>query len=307
MAIYDCFTFYNEVDLLKIRLQLLNDCVDYFVIVEMSKTQRGVEKDFIFEIHKNEFEEYKDKIIYVKVDVPPLYSGIYGDWKLENFQRNSIMHGLKECEIDDLVIISDLDEIPNPYILQNLDKVDVSLISPQNEILSKAGIYSMFRQFFWICSIYPPLFLKKRKCVNVLEKTAVILKQDIYYYYINCKSRGKLHGSVIFKFKNMLLPQNCRKLRYTLPCIKNGGWHFSYLGGVKKIKEKLKAIVEGNDYAMKDHSNDDEYIENCLSKGIDLFGRKGKEFEYEFIDRTKIGIKNIDNIIKKYSYMYREF
>ncbi len=305
MAIYDCFTFFNEIDLLKIRLSLLNEYIDYFVIVEMNKTQRGIEKDFNFEKHINEFEKYRKKIIYIKVDDSPHYSGIYGDWKLENFQRNCIMRGLNECEPEDIIIISDLDEIPNPDIIANINSVKVSLVNPQDRLFSRTGIYSMLRQFFRLMSISPKLFFREKNCINVLEKTAVILKQDIYYYYLNCKSRGYLHGTVIMKFKNMLLPHNCRNLRYALPCVKNGGWHFSYLGGRKKIKEKLKAIIEGNDYAMRDHSNDDEYIDNCLSKGIDLFGRKGREFEYEFIVKEDIGLNNINDIIEKYPDFYK--
>lgn len=304
--IYDCFTFFNEIDLLMIRLQLLDEYVDYFVIVEMNKTQRGVKKEFNFEKHKDEFKDYKEKIIYIKVDNPPTYSGIYGDWKLENFQRNCIMRGLDECGPEDIVIISDLDEIPNPYILANLENIDVSLLNSQDDFFCKAGIHSMAKQFFRICSISPKMFFRSKKCMDVLEKTAIIFKQDVYYYYLNCKSKGNLHGSVMMKFKNMLLPHNCRDLRYMLPCVKNGGWHFSYLGGRKKIKEKLKAIIEGNDYAMREHSNDDAYIDACLAKGIDLFGRKGREFEYGFISKEKIGIEKIDEIIKKYPDFYKQ-
>lgn len=91
--IYDCFTFFNEIELLRLRLNLLAPVVDKFVIVEADKTQRGVSKQFNFESIKNEFyEKFSDKIIYIKVtDCPVLKDS--KDWAIEYFQRNAIMGG----------------------------------------------------------------------------------------------------------------------------------------------------------------------------------------------------------------------
>ena len=91
--IYDCFTFFNEIELLKIRLNTLNAVVDKFVIVEADKTQRGVSKAFNFEAIKAEFDnKYPDKIIYIKAtDCPVLKNS--KDWAIEHFQRNAIMGG----------------------------------------------------------------------------------------------------------------------------------------------------------------------------------------------------------------------
>ena len=91
--IYDCFTFFNEIELLKIRMNILNDVVDKFVIVEADKTQRGVSKAFNFEKIKAEFDnEYPNKIIYIKATNCPVLENSK-DWAIEYFQRNSIMGG----------------------------------------------------------------------------------------------------------------------------------------------------------------------------------------------------------------------
>jgi beta-1,4-mannosyl-glycoprotein beta-1,4-N-acetylglucosaminyltransferase len=113
MKIFDCFKFFNELELLDLRLMVLDELVDYFVLVEANKTHTGKEKEFIFEQNKHKFSSYLDRIIYVKVEDLPDY--IQDDiWVAENFQRDCITRGLDIAEVGDKIIISDVDEIPNP-------------------------------------------------------------------------------------------------------------------------------------------------------------------------------------------------
>lgn len=118
MKIFDCFKFFNELELLELRLMELSDTVDYFVLVEANKTHTGKEKKYIFEENKEMFKDYLDKIIHVKVDDMPPYS--QSDiWTAENYQRNCIMRGLVDhAEPGDKIIISDIDEIPNPEVIK---------------------------------------------------------------------------------------------------------------------------------------------------------------------------------------------
>jgi beta-1,4-mannosyl-glycoprotein beta-1,4-N-acetylglucosaminyltransferase len=121
MKIFDCFKFFNELELLELRLMTLDPVVDYFVLVEANLSHTGKPKEFIFDQNKEMFSKWMDKIIHVKVEDLPMYSE--GDiWKAENFQRNCIQRGLKDhVRFGDKVIISDVDEIPNPdTILANL-------------------------------------------------------------------------------------------------------------------------------------------------------------------------------------------
>ena len=110
--IYDCFTFFNELDLLEIRLNILYEKVDFFVIVEANKTHTGKDKPFYVQESFARFERFKEKIKYIQVTDMP--SG--NAWTLENFQRNCIMRGLDKLADDDIVAISDLDEIINPDV-----------------------------------------------------------------------------------------------------------------------------------------------------------------------------------------------
>ena len=107
--IYDCFSYWDEDLLLDIRFNILNDYVDYFVIIEGNKTWQNNDKKLRFDINK--FQKFKDRIIYIPVEDMPDGDNPY---LRENFQRNCISRGILKAQDEDLIIISDLDEIPNP-------------------------------------------------------------------------------------------------------------------------------------------------------------------------------------------------
>ena len=109
--LYDCFTFFNELDLLEIRLNVLNSIVDKFVLVEATKTHKGDPRELVFEANRLRFEPFLEKIIYVVVDDMPEGPNA---WVRENFHRNAIVRGLVNCKAGDRIMISDLDEIPRP-------------------------------------------------------------------------------------------------------------------------------------------------------------------------------------------------
>lgn len=111
----DCFIFYNEIEILKKRLRYLDGVVDKFVLVESTVTHRGEEKKLFFDENKKEFEEWSDKIIHIIIRDNPTDED---PWIRENFQRNCITRGLDEFKDDDIVMVSDVDEIPNRTALR---------------------------------------------------------------------------------------------------------------------------------------------------------------------------------------------
>ena len=117
--IVDCFTFYNELDILKKRLKYLSPVVDKFVLVESTKTFRGNSKELFYEQNKKDFDEWKDKIIHVIVEDNP---DDKNPWIREAHQRNCITRGLTELSVEDLVMISDVDEVPKTEIIRKLHK-----------------------------------------------------------------------------------------------------------------------------------------------------------------------------------------
>ena len=126
MNIYDCFMYFDEDLLLDLRLNILNNYVTKFVITEATYAHNGEKKELKFDIKK--FKKFEDKIKYIVVDIPPPdilqiddndslekkgQKLILNGYARDNFQRNKLMDGVKEAKDNDIVIISDLDEIPN--------------------------------------------------------------------------------------------------------------------------------------------------------------------------------------------------
>jgi beta-1,4-mannosyl-glycoprotein beta-1,4-N-acetylglucosaminyltransferase len=125
--IYDCFTFFNEMDILEIRLNELYPVVDTFVIVEATRLRSGPPKPLNFEIHKKRYERFLDKIRYVVVEDLPVDDNL---WVPENFLRNAIVRGLQDCGDDDYVIVSDADEIPRASVVRLFDGDEVRFAYP---------------------------------------------------------------------------------------------------------------------------------------------------------------------------------
>lgn len=141
--IVDCFTFFNEIDLLRVRLAELDPVVDRFVIVEAGQTHSGASKPFNFEAVREHFAAYLPRITYVKLArLPPLVEdNEAARFRLENFNRNAIMWGLiqLDCALDDLVLVSDIDEIPSRAAIDALVMQTTSSTQP---------LSWTFRQFF---------------------------------------------------------------------------------------------------------------------------------------------------------------
>lgn len=297
--IYDCFTFYNEVELLELRLKLLYNIVDFFVIVEADKTHRGEDKEFNFLRNKKKFAKYNKKIKYIQVYDSPRCSG-NGDWSIENFQRNCIMRALNECDPEDIIIISDVDEIPNPSVLKNIFLQEVFL-------LKKSRIKNTIRQILRYCTTKPTWLIKKHFFSDMINKTGIACEQKLFYYYINCQSEMRWYGSVIVKYKLLTTPQDIRNARELIPYMKNAGWHFSYLGGVNRIQLKLNSIIDSDPniiQKMDRYSLNEDYILACISNGVDIYGRK--EFKYKFIKQEDVGINAIDEFVCCYPELYKD-
>ena len=114
MAIYDCFQYFDEDHMVDLRLNVLDQYVDYFVISESTKTHQGKDKKINFDIKK--FSKFKKKIKFIVADYNEsinFKNHIGGESPIEQHQRNSLIKGIEDASSDDLIILSDSDEIPD--------------------------------------------------------------------------------------------------------------------------------------------------------------------------------------------------
>ena len=241
MKIYDCFSYWDEDLLLDLRLNILNDFVDYFVIVEGNKTWQNNFKKLQFD--SNKFPKFKDKIIYVPVEDLPNGENPY---LRENFQRNCITRGLKNADKDDLIIISDLDEIPNPKgILKFQPKLKYAAFQ-QMHFYYKFNLTNKTRPFWYGSRISVNKFLKSPQWLRNLK-----FKKRPFWRIDK------------FRLNNI---------------IDNGGWHFCNLKTPEKLLHKYKNLCETNDPVVFKEKIDKKFlnvesIEKKIISGLDIIGR----------------------------------
>ena len=289
MKVYDCFTFFNEFELLELRLETFYDIVDRFVIVEADKTHANKPKPFNFYERRDDFKKYFPKINYIMDTSTVPYKGA-GDWAIENNQRNNIVQGLSDAEPDDLIIISDVDEIPNPATIRTIRES----FTDKSKHVDFVAFYDTTP--YTKNKLVP--FHSGMRINNFLDLSPVSFKQNFHSYYFNWVNRELIWtGTVIGKFKYMESPQAFRNAREILPRILNGGWHFSSMGGIEKFMEKVRSAPDFQKFSDADA----DFLEEAIKSGKYLIG--GAKFVS--CDVNKINLPALKNFIKKYPHFVR--
>ncbi len=247
--IIDAFPFFNEIDLLKVRLEYLGPCVDFFIISEANVNFAGREKGFLLSPEIIKTLPFNEKIIYHQEKINFLTPKWLWKrfkyltrpskflWQIQNAQRNGILKPLEQFNQYDIVILGDIDEIPNELVIQKI-----------KEETEK--------------SIFP-------------EKWAISCEQELFYYHLNNQLiNEKWYGSIftqIIHFKSHK-PHKIRGMRDHLNHLELGGWHFSYFMSADLIKNKILAIADVENIS-KFKSLDKSEITDKMIAGHDLFDR----------------------------------
>ena len=214
--IYDGFTFFNELDLLELRLEELYDYVDYFILVESDRTFTNIPKPYHFEENKHRYSKFLDKIRHIKIE-----SNKYDDpWANEHHQRNCIMQGCMDASPDDVIVISDVDELPRVSALANMRQ-------------SYRDIYA----------IYTPFFYFKFNFVST--------RSDCYIPTIiaaKMSTLAELGPQTLRDTRGHFMAAPYQFEEYDCEVIEHGGWHFSYLGDNAFVKQKLRSFSHASDH-----------------------------------------------------------
>jgi len=256
MKVFDSFIFFNELDLLELRLNILNDVVDYFVLTESPFTVSGNEKSLYYQENRDRFSKFNDKIIHnITEDIPndfsyylvkkPFHtdygstdeSGIrYIDLPIRFqravYNRECSAYGLLKAGIadEDIVMTSDADEIINPHVIEDLDWFD-----------STCNYVSLQRAF---------------------------------YFKLNCLYEENWKGTRLCTWKHLKtttvdrLRTNWREAYQ----IENAGWHFSFLGDADNVRLKLASY----EHTENNISSNVDNMEQRIEEGLDPIGRSNR-------------------------------
>ena len=258
MKIYDCFMYYDEDTVVDIRLNCLDAYVDKFLIVESKFTHSGKKRNLLFDI--NQFKRFKDKIIYLGPDDEPrgietIYDEDDKDLKSfkyienalvrENYQRNYISKGLNDADAEDIIMVSDADEIPN---LGNLDLKEI-----KNKL-----IFFQQKMFYYKLNLYIDSF-------NWFGTKACKKKDLISPQWLrNIKDRAYPSWRIDTLFS---------KLKYqNIYFVNDGGWHFSNIKNAKAIQKKLRTYLHHIEFDENPLSV--EKIENIIKEKKTIYDLK---------------------------------
>ena len=236
MKIYDCFTYMNEDVVLDLRLNYLDRYIDKFVIVESLYFHNGKKKNLTFDINK--FSKFKKKIIYLILNHEPKDIEVINDndndeiknskhilngMKRDFYQRNFIMNGLNESSDNDIILISDIDEIPK------MNNLDIKSINNDLFFFKQKMFYYKFNLCSKIINWYGTRACKKKKLLSPQWLRSMKSKSYPWWRF-----------DVLFS-----------KKKYTnLKIINDGGWHFSYLNTPKEIENKLKNYAHYREFEL---------------------------------------------------------
>lgn len=245
MKIIDAFCFFNELDMLELRLNILAPYVDHFIVVEADHTFSGKPKASSFAANRARFAPFADKISHhiARIDTSAMDFSTRPErcdrstdfWKVEYAQRNAIADALKAFAPSDLAIASDVDEIPAPAAIERI------------------------RQSAW-----------RQLLVRTIPH---IFKQEEFFYNATNLRDEPCLGSIITSCSNFarFTPQRIRTKRKRMPKIAHGGYHFSYFMTPELISNKISSF--SHQEFNNEKFNTQDRIADRMTQGKDLFDR----------------------------------
>jgi beta-1,4-mannosyl-glycoprotein beta-1,4-N-acetylglucosaminyltransferase len=272
MTVYSANQFFNELDLLEIKLETLDPFVDFFIISEGTKTHSGLDKPLYYLENKDRYKKFHKKIIHQIIDDTPsspqelfnmkeknnfhskvigeTFSANWFDKNIESYLRDTyekecLILSMENCNPNDIILLGDLDEIVRPNTLKMV--ID-----------------------------------------NFQQNKIYHFENEMFYYYFNCQKLNEpWFGTLALSFENYLNNSFCEmRTNKTGEFIKNGGWHFTSLGNSNVVKQKIESWGEqslNTDYIKDNLKNS---IENCLTNGHDLFFRPANFIVRDINDGT---------------------
>jgi beta-1,4-mannosyl-glycoprotein beta-1,4-N-acetylglucosaminyltransferase len=261
-VIFDCFTFYNELELLRVRLHELSPVVDRFVLVEATATHQGKPKPLYYRDNARQFAEFSDKLIHVVIDFPAYTKNKFArtrnqTWAREYHQRDQIARGLTMAGANDLIIVSDVDEIVSA------DKLRQAIRSRPPHALT---IFDMPTHPYYVNrrAKYNAGWL--RACPRMIEFSRFQSPQHLRMTkpFTSKRLRGTLIGGLLTGLYNRVI---CG-VHGPLFIVANGGWHFSSIGGWENYRNKVEAYAHAEDKEKEIFKKKSAFLSNIAAETV---------------------------------------
>ena len=288
MKIYDCFMYFDEEMLLDLRFNILNNYVDKFILTEATYTHNGDPKKLNFDIKK--FSKFKDKIEYIVVNDPPPTlleinkedtENVRGEklilngYKRDHFQRQNLQSGLKNAEPDDLILLSDLDEIPN------LEKIDI-----KNKIIcfKQKMFYYKFNLLYELIPWYGSRACKKKNFISpqwlrdTKHKKYPLWRVDILF------SKRK-YNDIYY--------------------VEDGGWHFTNIKSPENIQKKLLNFAHHYEFELSGLKLND--IKKMIQEKKVVYDHSVDQRGYKWSGNTKLKTLGLSQMPKYLEENYSNY
>ena len=280
MKIFDCFMYYNEDTVLDVRLNYLDQFIDTFVIVESTFNHRGQKKKLNFDINK--FSNFSKKIKYLILNsqskkIEEIKDNdteneksrkyILNGYRRDHFQRNYISEGINNADLEDMIIISDIDEIPN------LNKIDLKKTKKKLIFFNQKMCYYKFnlyqKNYNWVGS---------RACrkKNLLSPQWLRDVKPKFYSF--------------WRIDTLFSKSRYNNIHF----IDNGGWHFSYLNTPELIEEKLKSYTHHREYDLNPIGI--KNIEKRIKNKESVYNLNLDQRKNQFSEGVKLDILKTDEL-----------
>jgi Glycosyltransferase family 17 len=275
----DCFTYFEERELLLLRYEILKDVVDAFLVTDANLTFRGDPKPYNCLKHLTELGITDDRIQVLHVELPPKEE-ILDPWIREYAQRDALSVGMRMCPPDTIFYLSDVDEIPRPHSL--LEAADLVKQDP-----SRCARLSM------------PMFYSR----GDLRVVNPAVSQD--------ESPNNWVCGTVFHFDKLELPPSqIRRIVNKNDVVvgqQDAGWHFSWMGDKNRLKAKLQSFSHcyddiPNAVAPSDSQEMLDYIDNYVpaSGSPDILGRHDHiltPYSHELLPPEAFRLETVKNFL----------
>lgn len=266
MSIIDTFPYFNEKELLELRINLLNDHIDKFLIIDANRTHKGENKPFTCKDTLKDLGLFTDKTQVIELDLPS-YIEEPNPWVRERIQRNAAAKFISE---NDIAIVSDCDEIIDPNYIEYY--IDIAKKHPNN-ILRIPMVLLNCRGDLIVCD--------ENNNERICTSPFFCLKHHLNEYTLSDIRESNAYGKNNIKHKDIFTTENS--------IIDKAGWHFSWMGDENRLKNKYESFAHGHEvnlidnYIPKENSTDPLGRKDYILKKYDIVNLPSKIFELPIV------------------------